>query len=67
MELILALEMLAAMIGRVQKISEVVSAVVASGRKELTEAEWTAIVAEDDAARARLVEALKKREEEKSE
>lgn len=67
MELIIALETLAALIGRVQQVSAVIGQVVADGRKELSEEEWAAIVAADDAARVRLVEALKKREEEKPE
>jgi len=49
-----ALELLLALLARTQEISMLIARLNAEGRTQLTDAEWTVIVAADDLARARL-------------
>lgn len=54
----LAISLLIALANNAGKISAAVSKAQAEGRTELTEEEWTGIVADDDAARIRQEAAL---------
>jgi hypothetical protein len=49
-----AIALLLALLDNVQRISTVIAAAKADGRKDLTSGEWADIIAADDAARAAL-------------
>ena len=54
----LALEVVLSLLSRASEISELIRAVNASGRTELTPEEWAVITNKNDEARQRLVEAI---------
>ena len=57
---LVALDLAISLITRGLQISQLVKAAQAAGRDTFTAEEWAAITGEDDAARARLVEAIEK-------
>lgn len=56
----LAITLLIALANNAGKISQLISKAQAEGRTELTQEEWEAIVADDDAARIRQEAALER-------
>ena len=60
----LALELLLALLAKTSEISALIAQARAEGRDTLTPEEWSTITAADDAARARLADAITKAETE---
>lgn len=60
MNALVALDLAIALLTRGLQISQLVKAAQAEGRDTLTPEEWAAVTEPDDAARARLVEAIEK-------
>lgn len=61
---LVALDLAISLITRGLQISQLVKAARAEGRETFTAEEWAVITGEDDAARARLVEAIEKKKAE---